>query len=347
MKRWQHICLGLTFIGISAASSTRAQDQNEKFYRDHPINVTVGNTAGGGYDLVARLLSKYMGHYIPGNPTMIVQNMPGAATLKEANYIYAVAPKDGSVIGTVARGAVVQPLFTAEQFDGSKFEWLGSVSKTVSTCIAYKTSTIKSWNDVMNHEFIVAGQGVSADSDVFALALKNIFGAKIKLVTGFPGTNDMSLAMERGEVDGFCGLSYSTLRVRHGDWLKNKSVTILLQAGLEREEELHNIPFIEDLAKDQDTLQTIRVITSPQKIALPFAAPPQTIPARVALLRQAFDATMKDKEFRSEADKLGVDVDPINGQEVDHIVRQLYNTPKNIILRAAHAMEDGDKTHDK
>jgi len=329
---------------LSSCATLCAQDINdEKFYRDHPITITVGNTAGGGYDLVARLVSKYMGRYIPGTPAMIVQNMPGAATLKEANYIYSVAPKDGSVIGTIARGAVVQPLFTTELFDGARYQWLGSVSKTVSTCIAYKTSHIKSWSDVMSHEFIAAGQGVSADSDVFALALKNIFGAKIKLVTGFPGTNDMSLAMERGEVDGFCGLSYSTLKVRHGDWLKNKDVTILLQAGLEREDELKDIPFIEDLAKDKETLQTIRVITSPQKIALPFAAPPETPATRVTILRKAFDATMIDKEFRAEADRLGIDVDPINGAEVEHIVRQLYATPKNIIARAARAMEDGEK----
>jgi tripartite-type tricarboxylate transporter receptor subunit TctC len=340
----RHSALWGVAASMLLSTLTYAQDLTvEKFYHDRTLTVTVGNTAGGGYDLVARLVSKYMGAFIPGHPTLIVQNMPGAATLKEANYIYSVAPRDGSVFGTIARGAVVQPLFTPEAFDGSRYEWLGSVSKTVSTCIAWKTSSIKSWDDVMKHEFIAAGQGVSADADVFALALKNIFGAKIKLVTGFPGTNDMSLAMERGEVDGFCGLSYSTLRARHGDWLKNKSITILLQAGLERESDLAGIPFIEDLAGDQETLQTIRVITSPQKIALPFAAPPTTPPERVKALRMAFDATMNDKEFRAEADKLGVEIDPISGDEVARIVAQLYATPKPIIARAARAMESADK----
>ncbi len=332
-------CFMLAFFIGASCQNGFAQSQNvESFYRGRTVNVTVGNTAGGGYDLVARLLSKYMGAFIPGHPTLVVQNMPGAATLKEANYLYSVAPKDGSVFGTIARGAVVQPLFTPELFDGSKYEWLGSVSKITSTCIASDKSPIMTWKDVMSHEFIAAGQGVSADADVFSITLKNLFGAKIKLVTGFPGTNDMALALERGEVDGFCGLSYSTLRTRHAEWLRKKSVKILLQAGQERDPELGNIPFIEELAKDDATLQTIRVITAPQKIAIPFAAPPGTPKDRVDALRHAFDSTVKHPEFLEEAKKLGIDVDPISGQEVTKVVAQLYATPKDILARAANAM---------
>lgn len=326
-------------LTLAVASPSKADEASiERFYHNRAVTVTVGNSAGGGYDLMARLLAKHMGAFIPGQPNLVVENMTGAATIREANYIYSVAPKDGSVFGVIARGAVVQPLFAPEQFDGSKYVWLGSALKTTSTCVAWKTSPIKNWADVMSHEFIVAGQGPGADADIFSLTLKNLFGAKIRLVTGFPGTNDMSLSMVRGETDGFCGISYSTLKTAHSDWLRDKSIVILLQAGHARDPELAGVPFIEDLAKDSETLQILRVITAPQVFAMPFAVPPGTPPDRVAALRDAFEKTMKDPDFRAEAHKAGQDADPLSGDDVAKAVDAVYATPPDILAKAAAAM---------
>lgn len=325
-------------LGILLAGSAARAESVEDFYKSRTVTILVGNTAGGGYDLTARLLARHMAKYIPGHPTMVVQNMPGAATIKEANYLYAIAPKNGSVIGTVARGTVVEPLFSAQQFDGTKYAWLGSVARSVSTCLAWKTSPIKSWPDVMRREYTVAGQGPSADADVFALTLKHLFAAKIKLVTGFPGTAEMALAMERGEVDGFCGMSYTTLKARHGSWLSDGSVTILLQAGLDRDPALKDVPLITDLTTDKDKLRTVRLIVATQGMALPFAAPPGTPEDRVAGLRAAFDATMRDSDFIAEAKELEVEVSPMTGAAVAALVDELYATPKDIVAEAASAM---------
>jgi tripartite-type tricarboxylate transporter receptor subunit TctC len=170
------------------------------------------------------------------------------------------------------------------------------------------------------------------------MTLKNLFGAKIRLITGFPGTNDMSLSMVRGETDGFCGISYTTLKTAHADWLRDKSIVILLQSGHERNPELAGVPFIEDLTKDNETLQILRVITAPQTFALPFAAPPGTPADRVAALRDAFEKTMKDPDFLAEAKKMGQDVDPLSGDDVAKAVNAVYAMPPDILAKAAKAM---------
>jgi tripartite-type tricarboxylate transporter receptor subunit TctC len=281
-----------------------------------------------------------MGEHIPGHPTLVVQNMPGAGGLKAANYLYSAAPKNGSVIATFARGMAVEPLFSDQPFDGTKFVWLGSISKDVSTCIAWNTSPIRRWEDLLTKRYVVAGQGAGADPDVFALTLKNVFDAKVKLVSGFPGTNEMALAMERGEVDGMCGISYSTLTSRHEAWLRDKKIHILVQARLEKEPALPDVPLITDLAKDKEKIQILKLIVATQGMARPFAAPPGTPADRAAALRAAFAATMKDPEFIADAKRMAVDVSPISGGAIEALLAELYATPKAIVAKAAHAVSD-------
>lgn len=310
----------------------------ESFYRGKTVTIVVGNSAGGGYDLNARLLSRHMGRHLPGNPTMVVQNMPGAGGVTASNYLYTVAAKDGTVFGTVARIVLIEPLFTKQNFVTSEFSTIGSISKDISTCISWKTSQVKTWNDFVTKDFVAAGQAVGADPDAFANMIRNVFGAKIKLVTGFPGTAEMSLAMERGEVDGFCGISYSTLKSRQQKWLQDKSINILVQNAIEKHPDLPGVPLITELTKDKDTLGTVRLIVATQNMARPFIGPPKIPADRLAALRAAFDATMADKEFVADADKSRADVSPMTAAEMDKLLAELLATPKPIVERAAKAM---------
>ena len=203
----------------------------EEFYKGKTITLAIGFTPGGGYDLYARHLARHMGKHIPGNPTIVPQNMAGAGSLRAANFIYSAAPKDGTAFGTFARTTGINPLLeSGATFDGTKFTWLGSVTNDVSLCVTWHTSKVKTWEDFLKKPITLGGQGPSSEPDIFANLYKNVFGAPIKLVPGYPGTNEITLAMERGEVDGLCGLSWSTIKTRHAQWLKEKKINLLVQA---------------------------------------------------------------------------------------------------------------------
>ena len=330
--------------GIAAASSfwmaaTGAFAQSvESFYKTKPLTIVVGVSSGGGYDLIARLLSRHMPRHIPGNPTPLVQNMPGSGSVVASGYLYSVAPKDGSVIATLARIALIEPLFTAQKYDSTKLTAIGSVSKDISTCISWKTSKVKNWDDLMTKEFIASGQATGADPDAFANMIRHLFNAPIKLVTGYPGTNEQALSMERGETEGYCGVSYSTIKTRYTKWLDEGSINLIVQNAVEKHPDLPNVPLITEKAKDAEQLQIIRLIVATQNMARPFFAPPGIPADRAAALRSAFDATMKDPEFLAEADKMKVEVTPMNGDEVHALLKELYATPKPAIEKAAKAM---------
>ena len=320
------------------ANAPAAAQSVEEFYRSKPLTIIVGVTAGGGYDLIARLLSRHITRHIPGKPSAIVQNMPGSGSVVAAGHLYSVAPKDGSVIATLARIAMIEPLFTNQRFDSTKFYAIGSVSKDISTCISWKTSKVKNWDDLLTKEFVASGQGTGADPDAFANMIKHLFGAPIKLVTGYPGTNEQALSMERGETEGYCGVSYSTLKTRYTKWLSEGSINIIVQNAIEKHPDLPNVPLITDLAKDAEQKQIIRLIVATQSMARPFVAPPGIPPERGAALREAFERTMIDPEFLAEADKLKVEISPMSGPDVNTMLSELYATPKNAVQKAAKAM---------
>jgi tripartite-type tricarboxylate transporter receptor subunit TctC len=331
--------VALIFTAALAALSPARAAGVEDYYKGRTVTLVIGYSVGGGYDLYARLVAAFMGRHIPGSPTIVPQNMPGAGSLKAANYLYSVAPKDGSVIGIFGRSMGLEPLLGSDAaYDGTKFTWLGSVTNDVSLCVTWKSSPIKTWNDVLTKDFTFGGEGSGADPDVFALTLKNVFGAKVKLVTGYPGTNETTLAMERGEIDGLCGLSYSTLKSRHEAWLEDGSLHLLVQAGIRRSPALPDVPFLTDLATDPETVQILKFIVAPQGMARPFVAPPGIPEERESALRAAFEATMTDKDFLAQAAKQEIDVDPVAGIEIDTMLKHLYATPKDIIAKAAAAM---------
>jgi tripartite-type tricarboxylate transporter receptor subunit TctC len=328
--------IGLALL-ISARPLTAAGV--EDFYKARNVSIIIGYSVGGGYDTYARLLSRYLGDHIPGRPNVVPQNMPGAGSIKAANFIYGVAPKDGTAIATFGRTIAVAPLLAAAgaAFDGTKFTWLGSISKDTSLCVTSAKSEIKTWDDFLAKPSTLGGEGAGADPDVFAHLYKNVFGARSKLVTGYPGTNDVALAMERREIDGFCGLSWSTLKSRHPDWLNNKSINIIVQAGLKKEPELPDIPFAIDLARTQEQHQIVKLVLVSQEMARPFAAPPGLPADRRAALLAAFDQTMKDPAFLAEAKIQDIDIDPVSAKDIDDLLAEVYATPKDITDKAAKA----------
>jgi tripartite-type tricarboxylate transporter receptor subunit TctC len=325
-------CLALSVLPAHAQSA-------EEFYKGKTINVVIGFSVGGGYDLYARHLARHIGKHIPGNPTVVPQNMPGAGSLKAANYIFTAAPKDGTYFGTFARTTGINPLLeSGATFDSRQFGWLGSVTDDVSLCVSWHATAIQTWQDFISKPSTMGGQGPSSEPDMFARLFKNVFGAPIKLVAGYPGTNEIALAMERGEVDGLCGISWSTVKSRHAQWLKEKKINLLVQASFKKVPELNDIPLAMDETKDKEKLQILKLILAAQQMARPFAAPPGIPPERKAVLVKAFDETMKDPDYLADAKKLDLDVNPVSGKELDELLAELYATPKDVLKKAGDAI---------
>jgi tripartite-type tricarboxylate transporter receptor subunit TctC len=340
MRRGRTALLTFAF-GVMALGpfihSARAQGVAD-FYRGRNVILVIGFSAGGGYDLYARLLARHLGKHIPGQPSIVPQNREGAGSERATLYLYNAAPKDGSVIGTFSRSMAVAPLLVGAPFDATKLSWLGSISSDVSVCMMWHTSPIKTFNDMLVQPFTVGGLSKDADPDIFAMVLRNMFGAKLKLVSGYPGTNDATLAMERGEVNGVCGISWSTAKARHADWMKGGKVNLPVQFGLRKEADIADVPAVTDLAKGEEQARMLRLILAGQAMARPYAAPPGIPDDRRQALIGAFDATMKDPEFRSDAEKLQADVSPVSAGEIERLLADVYATPKDIVTRAARAM---------
>ncbi|MBO0752335.1 MAG: hypothetical protein J2P53_09495 [Bradyrhizobiaceae bacterium] len=310
------------------------------FYQGRTINLFIGHSAGGGYDLYARVLARYLGRHIPGNPAVVPVNMPGAGSLRAANYLYTAAPKDGTAIATFSRGMAIMPLLGSAQFDGRRFTWLGSITTDVSVCVAWATTGIRSFDDLSSRQFVAGGEAAGSDPNYFALMFKNLLGARIKLVSGYPGTNDITLAMERGEVDGLCGISWSTVKSRHADWIASNKINVLVQAGFEKVPDLPEVPLAADLVKGTQERQILRLLLTSHVMARPFAAPPEIPADRKDILRKAFDETMNDPEFRAEALRLQLDVNPITGASIDTHLQEVYATPRDVVDRAAKAVSE-------
>ena len=324
--------LAALFVPMAQAQSV------EEFYAGKTITLSIGFTPAGGYDLYGRLVARHLGKHIPGKPNIIAQNMPGAGSMRAAQHLYSIAPKDGTALATFGRQMGITPLLNpAAQYDGTKFNWLGSITNEVSTCVTWNTSPVKDWDGLLRHPVTFAGDGPGADPDVFANLYNNVFNTRIKIIAGYRGTNPMILAMERGEVDGFCGLSWSTVKSRHMDWFKNKTMNVLVQAALQKEADIPNVPLALDLAKTEEQRQVLKVFLYGQEMARPFAAPPGIPADRRAALIAAFEKMLKDPEFLAEIKKLNVDLNPISASAIDGMLKELYATPKTVLERAAQA----------
>ena len=328
----------LIVAAVAVLVSIARADNAADFYKGRSISMIIGYSVGGGYDAYARLLAHYVGRHIPGEPSIVPQQMTGAGSLRAANYLFSVAPKDGSVLGTFSRSMGIAPLLGQAEFDSRKFTWLGSMTDDDTTCVTWNSSPIKTWSDFLSKPSKLGGLGADADPDIWALMYKNVFGAKVQLVSGYPGTNDAVLAMERGEVDGLCGLSWSTIRTQHAEWLADHSVNIIVQAALRKEPEIAAVPLATDLVSNPEQLQIIRLLLASQAMARPFAAPPELAPDRKSALIAAFDATMHDADFLAEAQKLNFEIHPVTAATIDSLLTEVYATPKDVLGRAAKAI---------
>jgi tripartite-type tricarboxylate transporter receptor subunit TctC len=333
----------LTAIVVAALSMpTVARSASvEEFYKGRTVSLIIGFSAGTGYDIYARLLARFIGRHIPGNPTVIAQNMPGAGSLKAAMYVYAVAPKDGAVIATIGRSAPLEPLLGEAQFDGRGFTWLGSIASSSSLCATWHATAIKTWQDVLTKPFALAGEGSGSEPDSFARILKNIFGAKVKLVTGYPGGNEMNLAIERGEVDGRCGWSWDSIKSTRPDWLRDRKINLLTVFSLQKAVDIPTeVPLIGDLAATQEQRQILRLHLAGQSFGRPFFTSPGVPEDRKAALRAAFDATMQDPDFIAETNKVKLEISPTSGAEIDRLLKEIYATPRDVIEKAKQAVRN-------
>jgi tripartite-type tricarboxylate transporter receptor subunit TctC len=324
------ICLG------AQISSAQAQDA-AAFFKGRNVNMEIGYSAGGGYDVYARMIARFMGKHIPGAPAVIPKNMQGAGSLRLANWIYTAAPKDGTEIGTIGRGIAFDPLLGNKnaQFDAGKFTWLGSATNEVSVCVAWEGSGITKFDDLYTKTLAVGGTGGGADTDVFPQILNAVLGTKMKLISGYPGGNDVGLAMERGEVQGRCGWSWSSVQATHKDWITQKKIVVLVQLALSKHPDLPDVPLVTDLAKTDEQRQILKLIFARQVMGRPYLAPPGVPKERVEVLRQAFLDTMKDKEFLAEADTAQLEINPVTGPEIEKLLREVYQTPPEIAAKAA------------
>jgi tripartite-type tricarboxylate transporter receptor subunit TctC len=322
---------------IAAAPAARAAGV-EDFYKGRTLQVVIGYSAGGGYDLYARALAHHIGRHLPGNPSATAQNMPGAGSLKAANYLYAVAPRDGTLFGIIGRGMAMEPLigFGDVKFDARKFTWLGSAGDQVSVCATWHSAKVRSWNDALSTPFTVGAEGSGSDPDIFALMLRNMFGLKLKLVTGYPGGNEISLALEQGEVDGRCGWSWSSIKLAKPAWIADKKLNFIVQMSLARSPELPDVPLVMDYAKDERQRDILKLVLSRQAMAWPFVAPPEIPFDRKQALRAAFDETMRDPAFIAEATKAQLEVNPTRGTDLEKVIDELYQVPPDTI-RATRA----------
>jgi tripartite-type tricarboxylate transporter receptor subunit TctC len=321
-------------------SIARAQSPAE-FYKGKTVEFYIGYSVGGGYDLYARTIARHIGKHIPGNPTVVPKNMEGAGSLRLANWLFRVGAKDGSVIGTIGRGTGFDPILGQQgaQFDGTKFTWLGSANNEVSVCVSWNaTSGIAKFEDLLSKEMTVGGTSSSADTDQFPRIMNGVLGTKMRIVSGYPGGNDVVLAMERGEVKGRCGWSWSSVVSTHRVWLDEKKMTVLAQLALQKHPDLPDVPLIIDLAKTDEQKQILKLIFARQVMGRPYLAPPGIPADRAAALRQAFMDTMTDKDFLADAEKAQLEITPVDGAGIQKLVTEVYQTPPEVAKKAAELL---------
>ena len=309
------------------------------FYAGKQLVFLIGGDAGGGYDLYARAISRHMNRFIPGNPVFVARNQPGAGSGTAAAYLASVAPKDGTMIGAVFPGVIIGPLLEEKQqglFDPTKFIYLGSADSGTRVCVTYENSKIKTFEQAQTNKVIIGASAAGGSTRDYAYLHQNAAGANFNVVSGYKGTVDIFLAMERGEVDGMCGLDWSSLKSQRPSWVAEKKINILVQNGLESEAELDKmgVPTLWKFIKKDEDKRAVEMVFSQQIFGRPYLAPPGTNADQVKILREAFMKTVKDPEFQADAEKSRLDVTPSSGERVQSVVEKLFATPKETIKRA-------------
>ena len=322
---------GAIFSLLLLTTPVAAQPGGDTFVAKS-VAMIIGFGPGGGYDLWGRIVGRHIGRHLPGAPTVIPQNMPGAGSYAAASYIFNIAPKDGSVLGIIARDAALGPLSgaTGARFDPTRLSWIGTPTKETNVCVAYHSSQVKSVLDLYDKQLIVGDTGPGTGTRSYPKALNELLGMKFKLVGGFPASSDVFLAMERGEVEGICE-SLDSIKIRRPDWIPTRKISILFQGGAEPNPELDGVPFVLDLALTGEQRQALEFLYAGQGIGRPFVAPPDLPPDRLKMLRDAFKATMTDPAFVAEAQKSKLDLEPEDGEHLAVLIAKIYATPKPIV----------------
>jgi tripartite-type tricarboxylate transporter receptor subunit TctC len=329
----------LTAAALLAAAPAAAQ---APAFAGKNVTMIIGFGPGGGYDLWGRVVARHIGKHLPGNPNVVPQNMPGAGSFNATNHIYTIAPKDGSVMGIIARDAALGPITgaTGARFDPTKITWLGTPTTETNVCIASNTPQVKvkTAKDLFDKELIVGDTGVGTGTHAYPKALNGMVGTRFKIIAGFPSSSDVFLAMERGEVDGICE-SLDSVSGKRPDWIPQKKVVILFQGGAQPNPELKDVPFVLDFAKTPEDRQAIEFLYAGQGIGRPFIAPPDMPADRVKMVRDAFMATMKDPAFIEDARKQKLDVEPEDGEHLAALIRKIYATPKPVVDKIAELIK--------
>jgi tripartite-type tricarboxylate transporter receptor subunit TctC len=318
-----------------------AQEAVADFYRGRQVSVLVGSSAGGSASLYAQALARHMGRHLPGSPGFVVQHMPGAGGILLANTIANTAARDGTAFAITSRTTAIEPLLGNRnaKFDGRQLNWIGTANVEYTTCFAWHTAAVKTLPDVMSRELIVAGTGADATEVVWPKAANKLIGTRFKIVLGYPGSTEMLLAMERGEVEGNCGLGWTFLKLRKADWLTDRKINILFQWALHKHPDLPDVPLIIESTKAPEDRKVFEFLLAPQEMGRPFFAPPGVPADRVAALRAAFARTLHDPQFLAEADKMGLEVQHRGGEHVQQLVERIYASPPDVIARAKAAAE--------
>jgi tripartite-type tricarboxylate transporter receptor subunit TctC len=332
--------VALTGAALMGFGSAAAADEASDFYRGRTITVIVGFGAGGGYDLYARLLAHYLGNHIAGQPNVVVQNMEGAGSVRAANYVYSVAPKDGTVIAAVNQNMPMYQMLggAGAQFNAADINWLGSMASSNGTLYTWYQSGIKSLEDAKARDVLLGGAGTTSDSYIYPTLLNGLIGTRFKVINGYAGTKEIHLALERGEVMGRGGNTWASLTSSNQDWIDQKKINILVQIGFKSEPEIMQVPLLIDLVKTPPEKQIVTVVTLPTALGYTSWLAPEVPASRMKLLRAAYDATMQDKAFLAEAAMHAMMIRPQTGAEIEALIKQAAAVPKPVLERTAQLL---------
>ncbi len=335
--------LGLVAVSICLAlGGAAAQDAVAQFYKGKQVEIIVGTSAGGGYDTYARLLARHLGAHIPGHPEVVVENMPGAGSGKATGYLYEVAPKDGTVMAAVFPGVMLDPLIgtVKAHYDAEKFNYVGSANSDVYICYLRSDAPAKTFADVLHHQVIVGASSAGGTTRDMPAMLDNLLGAKFRIVTGYAGSKEITVAVERNEVNGACGIGWSGLPTLHPDWFAKKFINVIVQLSAKGHPELDKmgVPRSTQFAKTDEERQVLELIQSQSTFGRPYLLPPGVPPERVAALRKAFVDTLRDPTVVAEAKRMQLDLDYMSGSDLQALITKLYALPPNIISRAKAAL---------
>lgn len=340
MVKWS---AGLALAASLFAGASAAQEDVANFYRGKNVQIIVGSSAGGGYDLYGRLVSRTIGKHIPGNPNVIVSNMAGAGSIVATQHIAIAAPKDGTVIGAIFPGAIMEPLIGDKgkvKYDARKLSMIGSANNELYVCIIRADAPQKDFDSFLKGNVLIGASAAGGSTRDFPLLLNSVFNANFKIVSGYPGSTEILLAIEKGEVQGTCGVGWSTISVQKSQWLKDKFIRIVAQEGMRSEPTLdkEGVPLAYASAKTKEQQQIMQVHYEPLTFGRPFIAAPEVPGERLEALRSAFMKAMNDPDLKAEAERLKLDIAPISGAEMAQIVNRIFDLPPQIIDAARAAI---------